>query len=135
MKKLAALLLSTVLCGGIVADEPKSGPTAAVVLPAQAEQVPVGLDEISLRFESEVRMTSFVLVSVDEKSDATDADLDLDTQTPVEPSARLPRGFITALEVKFEDLEPGSYAYRWTAVAHNGELLTGRGHFSVVADL
>ena len=115
--------------------------------PENGAQMPAGLEVLELGFSKSVRVTRFGLHLSDEDmaiGEMTDGDtmehdqsaaevLDAKGDMEISITSDLPNGFGTELTVTFEALEAGIYHYAWIAVAQDGHLMEGQGHFEVLA--
>ena len=110
--------------------------------PESGSQVPVGLNTLELSFTKAVRVTRFGLhraedgmsldALMDHEQDAAEV-LDSMGEAAVPITSDMPNGFGTELSVTFDGLDAGTYHYAWIAVAQDGHLMEGQGHFEVTA--
>ena len=109
--------------------------------PESGSQVPSGLETLELNFTKPVRVTHFGLhraedgmsmdTLMDHDQDAADV-LDKMGGVEVPITSDMPNGFGTELVVTFNGLDAGIYHYAWIAVAQDGHLMEGQGHFEVM---
>ncbi|MGB0785766.1 MAG: copper resistance CopC family protein [Alphaproteobacteria bacterium] len=111
--------------------------------PDSGSQVVEGLAKFELGFTQPVRVTRFGLIRID----ASVAAEDLMERDPDDAAAllnsvgasglittsKIPKGFSAELTLTFDPLEPGIYQYVWIAVAQDGHLMEGQGHFEVIS--
>lgn len=110
--------------------------------PESGSQVPTGLETLELNFTKAVRVTRFGLhraedgmsmeMLMDHEQDAAEV-LDAMGDAEVAITSDMPNGFGTDLVVTFEGLDAGIYHYAWIAVAQDGHLMEGQGHFEAMA--
>ncbi len=99
-------------------------------VPENGATVPAGLDEISLSFAREVRLTSFKLLMIDPLvSTKIAARIDLSDAVVVPLDDSLPRGFNTEFTIHFDAIEAGTYVFTWAVVAKDGDVFDGRSQF------
>ena len=109
--------------------------------PESGSQVPEGLETLELGFTQGLRVTRFGLHKAEDGMSMTEM-MDHE-QTAAEVlegmgdaeitiTSDMPSGFGTELAVTFEALDAGIYHYAWIAVAQDGHLMEGQGHFEVV---
>ena len=110
--------------------------------PESGTQVTEDLDTLELGFSKAVRVTRFGLLRAEDgmsmtelmNHDQTAADvLDAMGEAEITITNDMPKGFGTELAVTFDDLDAGVYRYAWIAVAQDGHLMEGQGHFEVMA--
>ncbi len=110
--------------------------------PESGSQVSAGLETLELNFTKAVRVTRFGLhraedgmsmgALMDHEQDAAEV-LDNMGEAEVPITSDMPNGFGTELAVTFDGLDAGIYHYAWIAVAQDGHLMEGQGHFEVMA--
>ncbi len=110
--------------------------------PESGSQVSEGLATLELNFTKAVRVTRFGLhraedgmsmeMFMDHEQDAAEV-LEGMGEAEVPIISDMPSGFGTELAVTFDGLEAGIYHYAWIAVAQDGHLMEGQGHFEVMA--
>lgn len=110
--------------------------------PESGSQVPAGLETLELGFTRPVRVTRFGLhraengmsmdALMDHDQDAAEV-LDAMDESEIAITSELPNGFGTELSIAFDGLGAGIYHYAWIAVAQDGHLMEGQGHFEVMA--
>ena len=99
-------------------------------IPDNGSTVAVGLDEISLSFAREVRLTSFRLLAVSpQAAEQVTAQIDLEDAVVVPLSNSLPRGFNKTFKLHFEPIAEGNYVFTWAVVAKDGDVFDGRSQF------
>ena len=86
--------------------------------PADGATVPAGLEMLKLNFVKAVRV---MLVRISRAGDAQ----------PITTTSKMPKGFVTTLEVPVAPLMPGAYSVLWTGVAKDGHVMKKTLSFTV----
>ncbi len=99
-------------------------------IPDNGATVAAGLDEISLSFAREVRLTSFRLLAVNpEAAEQITAQINLEDARVIPLNNSLPRGFNKAFKLHFDPIDAGNYVFTWAVVARDGDVFDGRSQF------